>query len=33
VLRALHLHAGRLDEFRAMARRLMPAFADVDVVW
>ena len=29
---ALHLHAGRLDEFRAMARRLMPAFADVDVV-
>jgi len=29
---ALHLHAGRLDDFRAMARRLMPAFADVDVV-
>ena len=29
---ALHLHAGRIDEFRAMARRLMPAFADVDVV-
>lgn len=29
---ALHLHAGRLDEFRGMARRLMPAFADVDVV-
>ena len=29
---ALHLHAGRLEEFRAMARRLMPAFADVDVV-
>ncbi len=29
---ALHLHAGRVDEFRAMARRLMPAFADVDVV-
>ncbi len=29
---ALHLHAGRLDEFRAMARRLMPVFADVDVV-
>jgi glycolate oxidase iron-sulfur subunit len=29
---ALHLHAGRLDEFRAMARRLMPAFADVDVL-
>lgn len=29
---ALHLHAGRLDEFRAMARRLMPAFADADVV-
>jgi glycolate oxidase iron-sulfur subunit len=29
---ALHLHAGRLDEFRAMARRMMPAFADVDVV-
>jgi glycolate oxidase iron-sulfur subunit len=29
---ALHLHAGRLDEFRAMARRLMPAFDDVDVV-
>jgi glycolate oxidase iron-sulfur subunit len=29
---ALHLHAGRLDEFRAMARRLTPAFADVDLV-
>ena len=29
---ALHLHAGRIDEFRAMARRLIPAFADVDVV-
>ena len=29
---ALHLHAGRLDDFRAMARRLMPVFADVDVV-
>jgi glycolate oxidase iron-sulfur subunit len=29
---ALHLHAGSLDEFRAMARRLMPAFDDVDVV-
>jgi glycolate oxidase iron-sulfur subunit len=29
---ALHLHAGRIDEFRAMARRLMPAFADVDLV-
>jgi glycolate oxidase iron-sulfur subunit len=29
---ALHLHAGRLDEFRAMGRRLMPAFDDVDVV-
>jgi glycolate oxidase iron-sulfur subunit len=29
---ALHLHAGRLDDFRAMGRRLMPAFADVDVV-
>jgi glycolate oxidase iron-sulfur subunit len=29
---ALHLHAGRLDEFRAMARRLMPAFRDVDLV-
>jgi glycolate oxidase iron-sulfur subunit len=29
---ALHLHAGRLEDFRAMARRLMPAFADVDVV-
>jgi glycolate oxidase iron-sulfur subunit len=29
---ALHLHAGRLDEFRAMAGRLMPAFRDVDVV-
>ena len=29
---ALHLHAGRLDEFRAMARPLMAAFADVDVL-
>lgn len=29
---ALHLHAGRLDDFRAMARRLIPAFADVDLV-
>ena len=29
---ALHLHAGRVDDFRAMARRLMPAFDDVDVV-
>ena len=29
---ALHLHAGRLEEFRAMARRLMPAFGDVDLV-
>jgi glycolate oxidase iron-sulfur subunit len=29
---ALHLHAGRIDEFRAMARRLIPAFADVDLV-
>ena len=29
---ALHLHAGRIDELRAMARRLMPLFADVDVV-
>ena len=29
---ALHLHSGRVDEFRAMARRLMPAFADVDVI-
>jgi glycolate oxidase iron-sulfur subunit len=30
---ALHLHAGRLDEFRGMARDLMAAFgADVDVV-
>ncbi|MEX2224417.1 MAG: (Fe-S)-binding protein [Candidatus Rokuibacteriota bacterium] len=29
---ALHLHSGRIDEFRAMARRLMPAFADVDLV-
>ncbi|HET9924719.1 MAG TPA: heterodisulfide reductase-related iron-sulfur binding cluster [Methylomirabilota bacterium] len=29
---ALHLHAGRLDEFRAMARGLIPAFADVDLV-
>ena len=29
---ALHLHAGRLEDFRAMARRLMPAFQDVDLV-
>lgn len=29
---ALHLHAGRLDEFRAMAARLVSHFADVDVV-
>jgi glycolate oxidase iron-sulfur subunit len=29
---ALHLHAGRLEEFRAMARLLMPAFGDVDLV-
>ena len=29
---ALHLHAGRIDEFRAMARRLIPAFVDVDLV-
>ena len=29
---ALHLHAGRIDEFRAMARRLIPAFTDVDLV-
>jgi glycolate oxidase iron-sulfur subunit len=30
---ALHLHAGRLDEFRTMARRLIGAFgSDVDVV-
>jgi glycolate oxidase iron-sulfur subunit len=29
---ALHLHAGRIDDFRAMARRLMPAFDDVDLV-
>ncbi|HSR24364.1 MAG TPA: (Fe-S)-binding protein [Candidatus Eisenbacteria bacterium] len=29
---ALHLHAGRLEDFRAMARRLMPAFHDVDLV-
>jgi glycolate oxidase iron-sulfur subunit len=29
---ALHLHAGRIDEFRVLARRLMPAFEDVDVV-
>jgi glycolate oxidase iron-sulfur subunit len=29
---ALHLHAGRIDTFRAMARRLMPAFHDVDLV-
>jgi glycolate oxidase iron-sulfur subunit len=29
---ALHLHAGRIDDFRAMARRLMPAFGDVDLI-
>ncbi len=29
---ALHLHAGRLDGFRAMARGLIPVFADVDRV-
>ncbi|HKW95249.1 MAG TPA: (Fe-S)-binding protein [Methylomirabilota bacterium] len=29
---ALHLHAGHVDEFRAMARRLIPLFRDVDVV-
>jgi glycolate oxidase iron-sulfur subunit len=29
---ALHLHAGRLEDLRAMARRLMPAFDDVDLV-
>ena len=29
---ALHLHAGRLDAFRAMARQLMPAFDDADLV-
>jgi glycolate oxidase iron-sulfur subunit len=29
---ALHLHAGRLDDFRAMARRLMPAFEGVDLI-
>jgi glycolate oxidase iron-sulfur subunit len=29
---ALHLHAGRLEDFRAMARRLMPAFRDLDFV-
>jgi glycolate oxidase iron-sulfur subunit len=29
---ALHLHAGRLDEFRTMARRLVRAFDDVDLV-
>ncbi len=30
---ALHLHAGRLDEFRDMARKIMTAFGgDVDVV-
>jgi len=30
---ALHLHSGRLDDFRGMARQLMRAFpADVDVV-
>ena len=29
---ALHLHAGRIDDFRAMARRLMPAFRDVDLI-
>ena len=29
---ALHLHAGRIDDFREMARRLMPAFRDVDLI-
>ncbi len=29
---ALHLHAGHVDEFRAMARRLIPVFRDVDLV-
>jgi glycolate oxidase iron-sulfur subunit len=29
---ALHLHAGRLDDFRAMALRLMPAFEGVDLI-
>ena len=29
---ALHLHAGRLEDFRAMAGRLIEAFADADVV-
>jgi glycolate oxidase iron-sulfur subunit len=29
---ALHLHAGRIDEFRPMARGLAAAFADVDLV-
>ena len=29
---ALHLHAGRIDDFRAMARRLMPAFRDLDLI-
>jgi glycolate oxidase iron-sulfur subunit len=29
---ALHLHAGRLAEFRAMAARLIDAFGDADVV-
>jgi len=29
---ALHLHAGHVDELRAMARRLIPLFRDVDVV-
>src|SRR5438094_7854684 len=29
---ALHLHAGRVDDFRAMARRLMAAFGS-DVDW
>jgi glycolate oxidase iron-sulfur subunit len=29
---ALHLHAGRLEEFRALAERLIGAFADADVV-
>ncbi len=29
---ALHLHAGHVDDFRAMARRLVPLFRDVDLV-
>ena len=29
---ALHLHAGQIDGFRTLARRLMSAFRDVDVV-